>query len=361
MSTVLFFDYAKEDRVLAGIDSLFLESGIKRLASKGSVAVKVHMGELGNITYLRPIFVRKVVELIKEAGGYPFVTDTTSLYPKNRFRASHYLRTAAAHGFSKKTMGAPIVIADGESGHDGVEVKVRRRVDGCELRTIKVASAIARADAMVVLSHVKGHGQSGLGGAIKNVAMGCVTKEGKADQHTPTMPFLDMSKCDGCGICVKTCPFDALVLMGGKAIRDLSKCVHCSFCLFECSRGAWSWLEGAKEQFQVYLAHAASAVLKVFKRGRVAFLNFIQDVTPLCDCCTPAGIPVVQDVGILASLDPVAIDMASIDLVDKARIISKLARPPDLLGKINGTDSLVQLRTGQKLGLGSLKYKLVRV
>lgn len=332
------------------------------IAEGASVAVKVHMGELGNLTYLRPVFVRKVVDMVKTAGGNPFVTDTTTLYQNKRFTARNYLETAAYNGFSPETLGAPVVIADGEEGYSGFKVKVERTVNGCGLKEMEVASEFSKAETVIVLSHVKGHNLSGLGGALKNVAMGCVTKKGKAAQHSVHIPQLDESRCDGCGACVKVCVFNALRLEGGKPVRDLGKCMACSLCLFECPKKAYHWPEGSKEVFQTYLAHSAYAVLSTFKEGKVGFLNFVQDVTPLCDCCTPAGQVVVGDVGILASKDPVAIDKASLDLIDKSPPIGRLTvTPPDFLGKINETSSLIHLEVAQKLGLGSLIYQLISI
>ncbi|MEM3736782.1 MAG: DUF362 domain-containing protein [Candidatus Bathyarchaeia archaeon] len=364
MSEVFFQDYNRAKDVLEGLEKLFLSSGLASIIPKGgSVAVKVHMGEKGNITYLRPSFARKIVELIKEAGGIPFVTDTTALYPKGRFTARDYLETAAFNGFTAETMGAPIIIADGDKGYDGTPVKIEKRVDGCTLKDVKVASAILKADALVVLSHFKGHVLSGVGGAIKNLAMGCTTKEGKAAQHAMNPPTLDEAKCNACGVCVDVCPFQALTLKGGMPSRNLQKCMYCSECLFKCPQSALYWPKGAKEKFQVYMAHAAYGVITALNKLRVGYLNFIQDVTPQCDCCTPAGQPLTWDVGVLASLDPVAIDKASLDIVDQAPLFPSLpaVSPPDLLGKINGTNSLIHIRTAEKLGAGSLEYRLKAV
>ena len=357
MAKVFFFDYSEERGIFSGMRRLLEESGVLNIIPKGSIAVKLHMGELGCVTYLRPVLVRCVVNIIKKAGGKPFVTDTTALYPGERDTVEKYLKTAEFNGFASLTIGAPIVIADDDGG---VALPILNTVEGCRLREIEVAARIYQADFLLVLSHVKGHMLAGFGGAIKNVAMGCVTKESKRAQHFVNSPAFDESKCDGCGICVEKCPTGALKLEGGKLRRDEEKCQHCSHCMFECPTGAWFWRKGFKEDFQVYVAHAAAAVLSQF-RGRVGFLNFVQDVTPHCDCATPSGLPIVQDVGILASLDPVAIDKASLDLIDKATPLVTSLKPPDVLGKLHDTDSLVQLRVAERLKLGSLDYELIRV
>jgi uncharacterized protein len=357
-SEVFFFPYGGSSTFLRGLRTLF--SGVAGVVSKGdSVAVKVHMGEYGGNAYLRPSLVRRVCDLIKEAGAKPFVTDTTTLYPVRRFTASQYLATAACNGFTEESMGAPVVIADGEEGYDGEWVDIPGRVSDCALDRIKIARAIANADCMIVLSHVKGHDSSGFGGSIKNVAMGCVTKESKAAQHRVTRGVIDISKCTGCGKCVEVCVFKALCLVEEKIVRDEEKCMNCSFCDLRCPEGVFSLPPRAKEIFQSYLAHAAAGVLSRF-HSKVAFINFVQDVTPLCDCAAPSGLPVIPDIGILASRDVVAVDKASLDLIAQSKPVGKFAHvsSPDILGEINGTDSLIQIRTAEKLGLGSMEYQL---
>ena len=360
MSKVVFLDYSKGGNVLSGMARLCRESMVlDSIPGGGSVAVKLHMGERGNMTYIRPALVRTVVDLVKHAGGRPFVTDTTALYPGARDTGSKYLSTAAYNGFVEESVGAPVVIADGD-GHDGIPVPVQSVVHGCDLNEVKIAARIHRADYLLVLSHVKGHMITGFGGAMKNLGMGCVTKEAKRDQHRVNTPMLDEARCDGCEACIEVCPVGALTSVNGKPRKDLEKCIHCSTCLFECPSGALFWERSNKEQFQVYLAHAASAVMSRFG-GRAGFLNFIQDVTPCCDCAAPAGRAIVPDIGILASLDPVAVDKASLDLIDQAPVVLNPAPlvPPDRMGKLNETDSLVQLKVAERLGMGSLAYHLI--
>ena len=357
-SEVFFFSYDRGRAFLRGLRALFTE--VANVVSAGdSVAVKVHMGEYGGSAYLRPPIVRRACDLIKEAGGKPFVTDTTTLYPVGRFTASQYLTTAAYNGFTEESVGAPVVIADGEQGYDGEWVDIPRRVSDCSLDKIKIAKKIFNADSLVVLSHVKGHVLSGFGGSIKNVAMGCVVKESKAAQHRANRALVDIYKCTGCGQCVEPCPFKALSLLDEKIVRDDEKCMDCSHCLYLCPEGVYSLPPQAQERFQVSLAHAATGVLSRF-HSKVAFINFVQDVTRLCDCVAPSGRLVVPDIGILASTDVVAIDKASLDLIAQSKPLGKFAdiSSPDILGKINGTDSLVQIRTAQELGLGNMTYEL---
>ena len=357
-SDVFFFPYDGGRAFLRGLRTLF--SKVADIVSAGdSVAVKVHMGEYGGSAYLHPPIVRRACDLIKEAGGKPFVTDTTTLYPFGRFTASQYLATAARNGFTKESLGAPVVIADGEQGYDGEWVAMPKQVSDCSLGRIKIASNIFTADSMVVLTHFKGHELASFGGSIKNVAMGCVTKESKAAQHRANRAIIDISKCNGCGQCVDACAFKALSLVEEKIVRDDEKCMDCSHCLYVCPEAVYSVTPRAKERFQVSVAHAAAGVLSRF-RSKVAFINFVQDVTRLCDCVTPSGLPVVSDIGILASKDVVAIDKASLDMIAQSKPLGKYANisSPDILGEINGTDSLIQIRAAQKLGLGSMAYEL---
>ncbi|MGQ9545830.1 MAG: DUF362 domain-containing protein [Dehalococcoidia bacterium] len=357
-SEVFFFPYDEGRAFLKGLRLLFSKVG-SVVSSNDSVAVKVHMGEYGSSAYLRPPIVRRVCDLIKEAGGKPFVTDTTTLYPARRFTASQYLATAALNGFTKESLGVPVIISDGEQGYDGEWTDIPRRVCDCSLDKVKIARKIFEADCMIVLSHVKGHELSGFGGSIKNVAMGCVTKESKAAQHRVNRGVMDSSKCTACGQCLEACAFQALSLAGEKVLRDEQKCMNCNNCLYTCPEGVFSLPARAKERFQVYLAHAAAGVLDRFP-DKVAFMNFIEDVTLLCDCVTPSGLPVVGDIGILASVDAVAIDKASLDLIVQSQPVGRFAgiRSCDILGKINGTDSLIQIRTAQELGLGNITYEL---
>jgi len=357
-SEVFFFPYDEGKAFLRGLRTLF--SRIANVVSTGdSVAVKVHMGEYGGSAYLRPPIVRRVCDLIKEAGAKPFVTDTTTLYPAGRFTASQYLATAAFNGLTEESLGAPVIIADGEQGYDGEWVDIPKRVSDCSLNKIKIAREIFDADSMIVLSHLKGHELSGFGGSIKNVAMGCVTKDSKAAQHRLNRGVMELSKCTGCGQCVEACAFKALSVIEEKIARDDEKCMNCNNCLYVCPEKVFSFPPQAQERFQVYLAHAAAGVLSGF-RSKVAFINFIQDVTPLCDCVTPSGLPVVPDIGILASTDVVAIDKASLDLIAQSKPLGEFANvsSPDILGKINGTDSLIQVRTAQELDLGNMVYEL---
>jgi hypothetical protein len=361
MSQVLFFDYSKGRNPLGGVHALLDKSGfVEMIPNSGSVAIKLHMGELGNIRYIRPVFVREIVDIVRDRGGRPFLFETVASYPGERDTKQKYLNTAVKNGFAEATVGAPVVITDDEDKQEIIPIS--NRINDCELEQAKVPSLLLESPCILVVSHVKGHDLTGFGGALKNVGMGCVSSETKRAQHFVNMPQFNNSDCDGCGKCIESCPTDAIKLVNETVEREVSECISCGTCLFRCPLHCWVWPAGSKEKLQVYMAHVASAVLSEYK-GRIGFVNFVQDVVPHCDCAAPSGQPVVQDVGIVFSFDPVAVDKASLDLVDRAPIIpgSTSVTPPDLLGKMHQTDSLVQLVTAEKLGIGTLKYEMVAI
>ena len=360
-SKVYFFDFGKMGDVLEGIGKLLDMASEGKINGCMKVAVKAHFGELGNYTHIRPAFIRRTVDYIKTAGGEPFATDTTTLYPEGgRLTVENSLKTAMYNGFSEVGLGCPLVIADEPDGYNAIIVSMKE-FGAKRLKTVSVAKHIAEADAMVVVSHIKGHGMSGMGGALKNLGMGCTTKDSKSAQHALHGCEFLHDLCRGCGDCIEACHFGALRMQDGRPDKN-EKCVYCLTCMWACENEAIGLLEGGKERFQEGLAEAAAGVMRAMSGKPVVFLNFIFDVTPQCDCAAPAGKLVVQNVGILASKDPVAIDRASIDLIDKSQIIPGWGvAPPDILGKINSTRSLGQLEAAERLGMGSMKYKLITI
>jgi len=336
----------------------------KRIKPKGTVAIKLHFGERGNTAYIRPIFIRKIVEQVEALKGKPFLTDTNTLYGGSRSDAVSHLITAMENGFSYSVVKAPIVIADGLIGHASVQVPI----DGKIFREVSIAHEIYCADSLVVTSHFTGHELSGFGGAIKNVGMGCASRKGKLSQHSAVGPKIKRKKCVGCGTCAEWCPQDAIEMRDDGAFIIPDRCIGCGECYVVCPKGAVTvqWNEVAPE-FQRKMVEYTMGALKN-KGERVSFVNFVTQVSPFCDCYGRSDISVVGDVGILASDDPIAIDQASIDLVN-AQPGNPLS--PYTSGLPGGTDKFrsvhkevdweIQLAYGEEMDLGSRAYELVEI
>jgi len=361
-SKVYFFDFCKSSDALRGIDAL-----LKAVLRPGDLmgrrtAVKAHFGELGNYTHIRPQFVRRVADIINADGGAPFATDTTTLYPTGkRLSAAGVISSARYNGFTEEGLGCPIAVADEPDGEAGTAIELEEVGPGEALRRIMVARRIAEAGAMVVMSHVKGHPLSGLGGAIKNLGMGCTTKGCKASQHARHGLVFIRDGCTMCGKCAAACQFGALE-MGAEGPVKSDACVYCLTCMWECETNSIRFLPDGKERFQEGLAIAAAGVSRMLAGRPVVYLNFLLDVTQLCDCAAPAGQLVFQNAGILASRDPVAADKASLDILDRTAMIPGWGHAaPDVLGKLNGTSSLIQLRAAECLRVGSMDYELIEV
>ncbi|WP_340818587.1 DUF362 domain-containing protein [Methanolobus sp. WCC4] len=315
------------------------------------VAVKIHPGEYGNTTYVRPVIVRTVVDLVKEAGGIPFVTDTTVLYNGRRFNAPDLISTAAVNGFTHAGMGAPVICADGLQGDDSVPVEI----DGDILSEITVAAAIAKADSMIMISHCKGHPASGFGGAVKNLGMGCLDKEGKTAVHEVSQPDIDIEKCVGCKKCMKACPWDAISVENEKAHVNYDICKGELSCLGSCNYQAIVPPADGPVRLQERLGEAAMGPVKALS-GRIGYINWIFDLTPGCDCFNFSAPTFAGDIGITASKDPVAIDMASLDLINERMGHEKKGCVNDVWG----IDPVIHLEHAQSIGAGSMEYELVR-
>ncbi len=322
-------------------------------------AVKLHFGEGGNDTHLNPQLVQVAVEKIREAGGLPFLTDTTTLYSGTRNNAVDHLNTALRHGFAPGVVDAPIIIADGLFGENDVPVAI----DGKHFKEVHIASEIARVPAMVVLSHFKAHMMGGFGGALKNLAMGCASKRGKRDQHETTVA-VNPELCVGCGRCVRICPEQAMSLGEDKKSRcDGEKCIGCFECMTVCESSAIEidWATDVPAFTERMMEYAAGAVIG--REEHVCYVNFIMNVTPDCDCAGWSDMPMVPDIGILASADPVALDQACFDLVQKAPLLT----PLDLQGRDiftarwPHTRGPIQLRHAEEMGMGSREYELKEV
>jgi len=272
--------------IVKNLDKALSRINIKKVKKGDSVAIKLHMGEYGNLNYVRPSIVARIVEIIKDFGGKPFLFDTIALYRAHRHSVEEYIKTSKMNGFSEDTMGCPVIISN-----EGITVKTKG-----PLKEVEVAKDLYDADAVVVLSHAKGHEMSGFGGSIKNLGMGGVTKSGKADVH--------------------------------------------------------------RKNFLFSLAEAAEAVVKKFDYDKKFYVNVLMSITPRCDCFpignVDSGFPICDDIGVLLSKDPVAIDMASIDLINK-----KTGK--NIFLELTKIEPKEVIENAFKLGMGEKEYILREV
>lgn len=348
--------------LLDKIDYLFDQAGLPLLIKpRDLVAMKMHFGEKGNLAFIRPQFIRQIVEHIKMIGGKPFLTDTGTLYVGSRENAIDHLETSLFNGFAYATVNAPIVIADGLKGRDCMKVPINLK----HFQEAKVASAAYQADVLIAVTHFKGHDATGFGGALKNIGMGLGTRAAKQAIHSDVLPQVDSDKCVACGRCIEWCPAGAITVDEFAQINP-KKCLGCGECIITCVEEAIeiSW-KTEESILQEKIVEYAYAVLKN-KHGKAGFINFLIDVSPNCDCWNYNDVPIVPNIGILASTDPVAIDQACVDLVNNQQSLpnSAINLPPgsDKFRAIYpSTDWNHQLVYGEQIGLGTRKYRLIDV
>ncbi len=331
-----------------------------RLGEGDLVAIKLHFGEKGNTAFLPPMFARVVVEEVRAAGARPFLVDTNTLYKGSRKNAVDHLETALGNGFSYATVGAPLVIGDGLVGLD----YVRQPVPGRHFSEVKVASAVYHADALVTLAHFTGHELFGYGAVIKSLGMGGAPPSGKQEMHSDVKPVVTVERCTSCGKCVRWCPVDAIGWEARKpAAIDHDRCIGCGECTAVCPAGAIAvnW----KTDLAAIQEKTAEYALGVLanKGGKALHLSFLLNMSPDCDCYDFSDAPFVEDVGILASFDPVAADWAGAGLVNRARGLagSKLGDPGagDKIATMTGIDWSPLLEHAERIGLGSREHELV--
>jgi uncharacterized Fe-S center protein len=343
----------------AGIDSIDMDGKF--------VAIKMHFGELGNLAYLRPNYAKAVADVVKELGGLPFLTDCNTLYPGSRKHALEHLDCANINGFNTVTTGCQIIIADGLRGTDDIEVPVP---NGEYCKEAYIGRAVMDADIFISLSHFKGHEQAGFGGAIKNIGMGCGSRAGKMQQHNSGQPHVNENRCRGCRRCAKECGSDAIIYKeNNKAWIDPDKCKGCGRCIGACGFDAISNNnEDAPQMLGRKMAEYTAAVIS----GRPNFhISLITDVSPNCDCHGENDAPILPDIGMLASFDPVALDQACVDLCQKVKPIrnsqlgDNMAREHfhdfgDVWHNSNPNVSWAEtLEHAEKIGVGSRDYELV--
>jgi uncharacterized Fe-S center protein len=355
---------SKDESAIAHIRQLFEAAQFDMLIEADALtAIKLHVGERGNDSHLRPEHVRQVVELVQASGGRPFVTDTNTLYSGSRHDAVDHLATALEHGFDYAVLGAPFIVSDGLVSDHYRDV----RIDKKHFDTVKIAGDIVAAPSMIVLSHFKAHAMAGFGGAIKNLAMGCAPSAGKADQHKGMKPVVDAQKCTACGVCMGVCPRSAITIVDGASRINHDRCVGCGECMTMCATSCitYDWENDLQRFVEMLTEYAFGA--SVGKRS-VGYLNFLLQITPDCDCVPWSDAPIVPDIGILASKDPVAVDAASVDLVNRqrgipgTRLVKNLEPGGDKFkGVWSETQGLTQITYGEQIGLGTSSYELVEL
>lgn len=343
---------------------LIVSAGIEQIDfSRKYAAVKMHFGEPGNLAYLRPNYAKVVADLVREQGGKPFLTDCNTLYVGGRKNALDHIDAAYGNGFSPLSTGCQIIIADGLKGTDETLVSVPC---GEYVKEAKIGHAVMDADVFISLTHFKGHESTGFGGTLKNIGMGCGSRAGKMEMHSSGKPRISQSKCVGCGTCIKNCAHGAITITDGKASINHEKCVGCGRCIGVCPMdAARPAFDGSNDVLNRKIAEYAWAVLD----GRPSFhISLVVDVSPNCDCHSENDIPIVPNVGMFASFDPVALDLACAAAVNSQPVIhGSLLDANGSCHHDHFTDThpdtnwRVAVEHAIKLGLGSGEYELIKI
>lgn len=342
---------------------LILTAGMDKIDFDGKyTAVKMHFGEPGNLAFLRPNYAAVVTDTVRELGGKPFLTDCNTLYVGGRKNALDHLDSAYQNGFSPFSTRCHVLIGDGLKGTDETLVPV----DGEYVKEAKIGRAVMDADAFISLSHFKGHESTGFGGALKNIGMGCGSRAGKMEMHSAGKPYVEQENCIGCGNCIRVCAHDAPSIKDKKASIDQNKCVGCGRCIGVCPKDAVC--ASNDESNDILNRKIAEYSLAVVKDRPHFHISLVIDVSPNCDCHAENDIPIVPDVGMFASFDPVALDRACADAVNAQPVIagSQLDEMPHVhhdhfIDSAPTTDWRVCLEHAEKIGLGTQDYELVRI
>lgn len=353
------------------LQKLCRAAGIGNIDMDGKfVAIKMHFGEMGNLSYLRPNYAKAVVDLVRELGGKPFLTDCNTMYPGSRKNALEHLACAWENGFTPLSAGCPILIADGLKGTDDVAVPV---AGGEYIREAKIGRAIMDADVFISLTHFKGHEITGFGGTIKNIGMGCGSRAGKKDQHANGQPTIDPALCRGCRRCERECANNGLQFDASarKMTVNTANCVGCGRCLGACNFDAISFADRtAARDLNYRMAEYTKAVVD----GRPNFhISLVLDVSPNCDCHCENDAPILPDIGMFASFDPLALDQACVDaclaaeplpnsqLSDNMHSAAFVDHHDHFQNNAPETEWKSCLEHAEKIGLGTRSYELIRV
>jgi uncharacterized Fe-S center protein len=351
----------KDTGFLEKIDSLLKKAKIEDVFDTNKiVGIKLHFGEKGNTAFVRPLFVKRIASYVEAKGMNPCLFDTTALYSGARANAVDYIKTALENGFK---IGYPIIIGDGLFGEEKESVEIGKK----HFKSVSVAKIVYSLGTIVSVAHFKCHLLTGFGGAIKNIAMGCASKEGKLKMHSSVVPYVEKKGCINCGLCVSYCPVSAISLNGGAEI-DEKTCIGCGSCIAICNERAikLKW-DINRHTFQERLAEYCYGVDRIMEK-RIFYINFLMNVTPSCDCFPKSDAPIVPDVGVLASFDPVAIDRACCDLVndsiglENSKLKSAFGKGEDKFRDLfPEVEWEYGLQYAEEIGLGSRKYTLKEV
>ena len=365
-SKVYFVDFKTTHESLpARLHRLMRAAGFEQINfTDRYVAIKVHFGEPGNLAYLRPNYAKVVVDYVRQLGGRPFLTDCNTLYVGGRANGLDHLASAYENGYNPFQTGAHVVIGDGIRGTDDISVPV---AGGTYVRQAKIGRAIMDADIFISLSHFKGHELTGFGGALKNIGMGCGSRGGKMEMHSSGKPSVDPDICVGCGICIRNCAQDAITLRKGKAYIDHEACAGCGRCIGQCPKGAIAAeMNEANDILNCKIAEYTKAVVD----GRPHFhISIASDISPYCDCHDYNDLPIVPDVGMFASFDPVAIDVAAADAVNSMEAVkgSALDEAPNVqhcdhfTAVSPNTNWHSCVEHAERIGVGTTQYELIRI
>ena len=355
------------DNLHKKLERLIKKAGIGQIDfEKHFAAIKIHFGEPGNLAYLRPNYAKTVADVVKELGGKPFLTDCNTLYVGGRKNALDHIDSAYLNGFTPFSTGCHVIIADGLKGTDEALVPVK---GGEYVKEAKIGQAIMDADIIITLNHFKGHEATGFGGALKNIGMGCGSRAGKMEMHSAGKPYVDQELCIGCGKCTKICAHDAAIVKDKKASIDHDKCVGCGRCIGVCPRDAVN--PASDESFDI-LNYKIAEYSKAVLDGRPNFhISLVIDVSPFCDCHAENDAPIVPDVGMFASFDPVALDVACADAVNRQKPFSDSLLGEaceeghvhrDHFGMVSpNTNWKSCIEHAEKLGIGTSEYELIEV
>ena len=351
--------------VLTKLRRLLEAAGLPGMDLDGRfVAIKLHFGEPGNLAFLRPNYARCVADMVREQGGLPFLTDCNTLYAGRRKHALEHLEAAQENGFGPLSTGCQLIIGDGLKGTDDVEVPIP---GGRSLKTARMGRAIMDADVLITLNHFKGHKRAGFGGAIKNLGMGCASRGGKMAMHSCGKPVVQADTCRGCGACMRFCAQQAIGRDAqGRAVIDHERCAGCGGCIGTCNFGA---IVNAFDADYAELNRRMAEYAQAAVHGRPHFhISIAAQISPCCDCHGGNDVPVVPDIGMFASFDPVALDQACMDAVNAAPVIpgSGLAdcghSHADYFTDLHPeTRGICQLEHAEVIGLGRRQYELVTV